>query len=169
MRNKKSIILFLLILTTFSPVFVSNSEFLEANALIEFPKISTNNDNKSIILMIGDGMGHEHLKLAKWVELGKQGSLSLEKLPFVNNVTTYCADTPITDSAAAATAMATGHKTNYLYVSVLPNLESVETIVEKSQKKREDDWSDYNNRSNPWHTSSFYDSCIIKISNSRDY
>ncbi|MFX0059916.1 MAG: alkaline phosphatase, partial [Candidatus Heimdallarchaeota archaeon] len=85
--------------------------------------------------MIGDGMGYEHLKLAKWVEIGKLEKLSIEKLPFINNVTTYSADNSVTDSAAAATAIATGYKTNNGYLSISPNLISVETILEVAQKK----------------------------------
>ena len=47
---------------------------------------SSNAENKSIILMIGDGMGFEHLKLARWVELGKFDRFLLERLPLHLNV-----------------------------------------------------------------------------------
>ena len=96
-------------------------------------KTSNDTDNKeSIILMIGDGMGFEHLKLARWVERGINNSLPLELLPMQLNVTTRSADNAITDSAAAATAMATGSKTNNGMLSISPSLEIIETILEIS-------------------------------------
>ena len=96
-------------------------------------KTSNDTDNKeSIILMIGDGMGFEHLKLARWVERGINNSLPLELLPMQLNVTTRSADNAITDSAAAATAMATGSKTNNGMLSISPSLEILETILEIS-------------------------------------
>ena len=87
-------------------------------------------NNKNIILMIGDGMGFEHLKLASWVEVGKDNKLSMESLQFKKNVTTYNLDNELTDSAAAATAIATGNKTKNHFLSILPTKEFVETILE---------------------------------------
>ncbi|MFW9938528.1 MAG: alkaline phosphatase, partial [Candidatus Thorarchaeota archaeon] len=49
--------------------------------------------------------------------------------------TTYSADNSVTDSAAAATAIATGYKTNNGYLSILPSLISVQTILEMAQEK----------------------------------
>ncbi|MFX0061660.1 MAG: alkaline phosphatase [Candidatus Hermodarchaeota archaeon] len=92
-----------------------------------------NSQGKNIILMIGDGMGFEHLKLARWVELGKEGHLSMEYLPLWLNVTTFSANNPITDSAAAATAFATGNKTNNGMLGVSPSLNPLETILEIAQ------------------------------------
>lgn len=139
MKSRK---FFFLIIITFSAcllVVINNEVQSPYSNIIEkrpySPRTSTSNNNKSIILMIGDGMGYEHLKLAKWVEVGKYGNLSIENLPFVNNVTTFSSDSLITDSAAAATAIATGYKTNNGYLSTLPNLRSVETILEISQKE----------------------------------
>lgn len=92
------------------------------------------NNNKTIILMIGDGMGFEHLKLARWVEIGKNDDLSIEELPFKKNVTTRNLDNGLTDSAAATTAIATGYKTKNHFLSMLPTYESVETILEISKE-----------------------------------
>lgn len=67
---------------------------------------------KNIILMIGDGMGAEHIEATK-IYYGLD-SLNMETLPYSGFVDTLAvlAGVPIvTDSAAAATAMATGHKT----------------------------------------------------------
>jgi alkaline phosphatase len=99
-----------------------------SNTIKSLPKNETN-----IILMIGDGMGFEHLKLASWVEFGQNGEFPIDELAFKKNVTTYNRDNEITDSAAAATAIATGHKTRNGYLSVLPNSRSVKTILEMSR------------------------------------
>jgi len=139
MKSRKLFFLIIITFAVFLPIVINDKNPSHNNFIFEnqalTPRVSTNDGNKSIILMIGDGMGYEHLKLAKWVEVGKQGSLSIEKLPFVNNVTTYSADNPVTDSAAAATAIATGYKTDNTRLSILPNLKSVETILEIAQKE----------------------------------
>ncbi|OGP02596.1 MAG: hypothetical protein A2Z91_01130 [Deltaproteobacteria bacterium GWA2_38_16] len=63
---------------------------------------------KNIIFMIGDGMGYNHLHLTQ--ELS-QKKLFMFTLPHQGIVFTASADNPVTDSAAAATALATGYKT----------------------------------------------------------
>ncbi|MFW9849113.1 MAG: alkaline phosphatase [Candidatus Thorarchaeota archaeon] len=87
----------------------------------------------SIILMIGDGMGYEHVKMARWVEVGKDANLTLETLPYAFSVETYSASDEITDSAAAATAMATGVKTDNGMLSIAPNGTELQTILEMAQ------------------------------------
>jgi alkaline phosphatase len=70
---------------------------------------------KYVIFMVGDGMGFNHVRAAG-MYLG--GPLCFESLPHQAQVTTYSASAPITDSAAAATAMATGTKVNNGVISV---------------------------------------------------
>lgn len=89
----------------------------------------------SIILMIGDGMGHEHVKLARLVEFGEYGSLIMQDSEWNASVTTHSANAAVTDSAAAATAVATGNKTNNGFVSLSPSLLSLETILEFAQSQ----------------------------------
>ncbi len=60
---------------------------------------------KYVFLFIGDGMGYEHLKLAT-------EELSFANFPVKGELMTHSADKDITDSAAAGTALATGHKTS---------------------------------------------------------
>jgi len=64
---------------------------------------------KNVVLFIGDGMGPEQVKAARYY-LG--GPLSFESFPYQGWLTTYAANSAVTDSAAAATALATGHKVN---------------------------------------------------------
>ena len=62
---------------------------------------------KNVILLIGDGMGFEQVTAANCYN---GGALSFESLPYQGEVTTFSASSSVTDSAASATAMATGHK-----------------------------------------------------------
>lgn len=87
----------------------------------------------SIILMIGDGMGYEQIKLAQLVEVGVNDSLVMQQLMWNASVATFNINGEITDSAAAGTALATGKKTSYGRVGVLPTGTLLENIVEFSQ------------------------------------
>lgn len=96
-------------------------------------RVLSDDEPLSIILMIGDGMGPEHVKLGRWVEVGPSNSLIMEQLPFSANVTTCSADSNVTDSSAAATAIATGVKINNSFVGIDPNGVVLETIVDVAQ------------------------------------
>ena len=73
---------------------------------------------KNVIICIGDGMGFEAVKAASIYASGETGTLSFEQFPHHAEVATQAANTPMTDSAAAATAMATGHKVNNGVISM---------------------------------------------------
>lgn len=65
---------------------------------------------KNIVLMIGDGMGKNHLKATADYY---QEALNIETLCYAEGeVTTYSANSEVTDSAAAATALSCGVKTD---------------------------------------------------------
>ncbi len=87
----------------------------------------------SIILMIGDGMGFEHVELARLVEVGEFGSLNMQDSDWNASVTTHSANAAVTDSAAAGTAIATGTKTNNYIVGMDASLNPLETILEFAQ------------------------------------
>lgn len=74
-------------------------------------------DAKNVIVLMTDGTGSAHTTITRWY---KGSPLALDKM-FVAGVRTYGADSLITDSAPAATAFATGYKTNDKYVGVLPD------------------------------------------------
>ncbi len=63
---------------------------------------------RHIILMIGDGMGSEHV-WAAWAANG--GKLNLEQLPVIGMSRTASASHAVTDSAAGGTAIACGERT----------------------------------------------------------
>ncbi|MBZ0265299.1 alkaline phosphatase [bacterium] len=90
---------------------------------------------KNIILMIGDGMGFNVLYSTKIVSVGVSGNMYIDLLTATGMMTVHSIDELITDSAAAATAMATGKKTKNRIVSMSENGEIFETILEKAEKR----------------------------------
>ena len=87
---------------------------------------------KNIILMIGDGMGLEQISAA-WVCNG--GSLNLDNFSKIGIQRTYSANKLVTDSAAAGTALATGHKTNNGMISMTPDSVAVKSLAEEAMEK----------------------------------
>ena len=89
---------------------------------------------RNVILFIGDGMGFEHVKAAR---LYQGAPLSFENFPNSAQVRTYSANNAVTDSAAGASAMATGSKVNNGVISVaLPgNGGELETTLEFFKKQ----------------------------------
>ena len=87
---------------------------------------------KNIIFMIGDGMGLEQISAA-WVCNG--GKLNLDNFSKTGIQRTYSANKLVTDSAAAGTALATGHKTNNGMVSMTPEGEVVKSLAEEAMEK----------------------------------
>ena len=79
--------------------------------LFSFPTKAEN-----VILMIGDGMGENHLKCAE-----KDTPIYIPTLPVKGTVQTRSANADVTDSAAAATAYACGRKTNNRFLGKLPD------------------------------------------------
>ncbi len=73
---------------------------------------------RNVIFFIGDGMGFEQVAAAGMYHAGSPGTLSFEAFPCCAEMTTRSANLPVTDSAASATAMATGHKVNNGIISV---------------------------------------------------
>ncbi len=84
----------------------------EAEASKQAKKSPTN-----VIMLIMDGSSNNAVSLARWY---KGDSLAMDEI-LTGAVTTYSAESAITDSAPAGTALATGHKSNSGYVGVLPS------------------------------------------------
>lgn len=85
----------------------------------------------SAILFIGDGMGPGHIQVARAASGGDR--LAMETLPFSGFATTHPANGDVTDSAAAGTALATGHKTNNGMIGMTPDGRRLTTILERAQ------------------------------------
>jgi len=89
----------------------------------------------SVILYIGDGMGTEQRKAAQWYSVGMAGSLIMDELDNAGASMTSSADSLITDSAAAATAISTGIKTDNGVIGMDPFFNTLQTILEIAKSK----------------------------------
>ena len=67
---------------------------------------------RNAILIIGDGMGPNTVRLASLYQYGRENALQIQQMPIAGLCTTTPLNAPVTDSAAAATAFATGTKTS---------------------------------------------------------
>ena len=85
----------------------------------------------NVIMLVMDGSSDNLSTLSRWY---KGEPLALDEI-LTGASRTYSADSAITDSAPAATALATGHKSNTGYVGVLP---STVTTPGVPQVKKED-------------------------------
>ena len=82
---------------------------------------------KNIILLIGDGMGPVHIEAG---EILRGEKLAMQKFPYMTKVETCSVYGDITDSAAAATALATGVRTENGVVGKDINNNDLQTIVD---------------------------------------
>lgn len=87
---------------------------------------------KNIIFMIGDGMGLEQISAA-WVCNG--GKLNLDNFTKVGLQRTWSANKLVTDSAAAGSALATGHKTNNGMIATTPDGTPRKSLAEEAMEK----------------------------------
>jgi alkaline phosphatase len=98
-----------------------------------YPIISSNKV-KNVILLIGDGMGLNQITAARIKGAGLDGKLYMEKMPITGIARTHSANNAVTDSAAAATALACGIKTNNDMVGMAPDGTKYINIFEAAQK-----------------------------------
>ena len=82
-----------------------------------------------VILMIGDGMGRGHREAASHYAHGEAGKLFMESMPVRGTVIT-AGPSGTTDSAAAATTMATGRRAFNGAIGVDRDGKPVQTVVE---------------------------------------
>ncbi len=93
-------------------IFGAPSGFVSAKEIV------TEEKAKNVILLIGDGMGSSQVTLARWEKSGEdlslyqETALAMDSFPYSGFSTTYAANSFVTDSAPAATALMTGVKTN---------------------------------------------------------
>jgi len=105
---------------------------------------------KNIIVMISDGCGYNQTKAASLYKFGKAGGFGYQRFPVRLGMATYAdgssydaqkawndfeyVQSGATDSAAAATAMATGVKTYKGAIGVGPDEKPVTNIVERCEQ-----------------------------------
>ena len=112
-------------------IFINMAMILIA-VIIWFPQGAFAGGPQNVIFYIGDGMSSVQRRIAEEVHGQK---LAMNTLPVVGIYTTYALNSIITDSAAAATALATGHKTDSLVISMDPEGEvAYETLAEAAKR-----------------------------------
>ena len=86
-------------------------------AEVEAKEKGQKKDPTNVIMLVMDGTSNNVSTLSRWY---KGEALALDDI-LTGGVRTYSAESAITDSAPAATALATGNKSNSGYVGVLPS------------------------------------------------
>lgn len=104
----------------------------EVHNVKSYPQKFKNKPPKNIILFIGDGMGVAHLFAGLTANKGK---LFIENCKYIGFSKTASSERYVTDSAAGATAIATGVKTYNGAIGVDANKNPVKNIVEEVSEK----------------------------------
>src|SRR5262245_44665978 len=100
---------------------------------------------QNVILFLGDGMGDSEITIARNYQVGANGRLYMDTLPFTGEYTTYALQESnpskidyVTDSAASGTGWATGVKTSNERVSTVAgtgtSVTHLTTILELAQR-----------------------------------
>lgn len=122
-RHKRYIALF------FAAVFVCLIMSAVLSALVFYQ----NAPPKYIFLFIGDGLGYPQTALASLYKTSvlKEDDLILNSFKYIGNAYTQSADSVITDSAAAVSAIASGVSVNNGFLNMDRDGKKYETIAEK--------------------------------------
>ena len=125
MKKKRMVLAAMLALwmvgTTQAPIFAGAEE--KTSASIETAK--------NVIIMIGDGMGPNQVKAGG---IYKGEPLNIQKMAQTSFSETCSANNVVTDSAAGATALATGVRTNNGMVGINPDGKELTTIMDIALK-----------------------------------
>jgi alkaline phosphatase len=95
-------------------------------------QVDPNQEVKNIILMIGDGMGLAQISAAAYSGIDR---LSFENFQVTGLHKSHSSSDLVTDSAAGATAFATGHKTYNGAIGLNKDSVAVQTILEECEEK----------------------------------
>lgn len=122
---------FIVLLAVLCVVPLAGSSEAETN-----PDESSGGGAKNVIIFVGDGMGTSQRDLIRLGNVGLEGELAMDELPYEGRSHTNSADpeTFVTDSAAGATALASGTKTYNEAIGVDENEEMVETVLEQAKQ-----------------------------------
>lgn len=130
-KNKRVIsIILVFLLFAFSLIYscINNNKI---NSIEQLENASNPNKKiKNIIYMIGDGMGENHIIAG---EIYKGQKLNIQRIKNKSKVITSSTE-EVTDSAAAATALATGYKTNNGLIGKDQYGNDVENLIEYTNK-----------------------------------
>jgi alkaline phosphatase len=89
---------------------------------------------RAIVMLIGDGLGFSQISLARYALKGRSGRLAFESMPVTGLVSTWSASNVVTDSGAAATAFASGVKTDNRFLGLDPRKHPVRSIGELAKE-----------------------------------
>ncbi len=108
--------------------------------LLSYSILSFAGQAKNIILMIGDGMGPAHIQIT-WLYATRQLGKGLAMIEVMDNGRTAymvndTADSTVTESAAAATQMATGVRVLAKSIGIGPDGKILKTILEMAKEKK---------------------------------
>lgn len=103
-------------ITTAAVLALSSLSFVGYNSLTEAK--SKKKEPTNVIMMVMDGTSAGATSLARWY---KGENLAMDEI-VTGAVRTHSAESAITDSAPAATALATGHKSNDKVIGLLPEV-----------------------------------------------
>lgn len=86
---------------------------------------------RNIVLLIGDGMGTAHLSLLRLMDQAR----IFDAFPVAGFSQTESADHLVTESAAAATALGTGVRTNSRIVGLAPDGSPLRNLLERARER----------------------------------
>lgn len=99
---------------------------------------ATAGEAKYIFYFIGDGMGMGHAMSAEAYNrtvAGNDTPIMMMQFPVASQCTTHSASSPVTDSAAAGTALATGSKTLNRMLGMAPDSTHLTSIASQLQRQ----------------------------------
>lgn len=114
--------------------------FCTVVSMLVFASCSSDDSKaKYVFLFIGDGMGFSTVDVTESYLSWKEGKLGGEQLlfttfPVLGAATNYSADSRVTDSSAAGTAIACGEKTNNSWLGVDPQEQPLESVAAALKK-----------------------------------
>ncbi|MCM1109676.1 MAG: alkaline phosphatase [Clostridium sp.] len=103
-----------------------------AAALLAVAPFEADAQAKYVFYFIGDGMGMGHVNAAETYNrdvLRSTDPILMMTFPVASQVRTFSANRPITDSAAAGTALSTGSKTNNYTIGMAPDSTDLRSIA----------------------------------------
>lgn len=113
-------------------------KILALTTLLLLAFVATAQQAKYVFYFIGDGLGINHIhgtelyNAAVHTDMENGGKLSFTKFPLRSYVTNHSASSLVTDSSAAATALASGVKTVNGYMGVDDKLQPKATLAERA-------------------------------------
>lgn len=114
-----------IVATAATALFVSSVVTTQAPNQVNAASSNTRN----VILFVGDGMGTAQRNAIRLATVGEKGNLAMDSMPYAGLIHTS-STVPVTDSAASATAYASGVKTYNGAIGMDADKKSVKTIME---------------------------------------